>query len=70
MFILIQLFPNYHDRFRPQIPSRTTTQIVIPSSTTNNESIVIGDEDINLPHIYFKEKVEFTPSDSQLNTDE
>ncbi|CAF3962578.1 unnamed protein product, partial [Rotaria sordida] len=46
------------------IPSRTTTQIVIPSSTTNNKSIAIAVEDINLSHIYFKEKEECTPSDS------
>ena len=67
---MIQLYPNYHDHFRVRIPSRTTTQIVIPSSTTNNESIAIAGEDINLSRIHFKEKEECTPSDSQLNTSE
>ncbi|CAF3702829.1 unnamed protein product [Rotaria sordida] len=62
------IFPNYHDRFQLRIPSRTTTQIVIPSSTTNNESITIACKDINLSRIHFKEKEECTPSDAQLNT--
>ncbi|CAF1260566.1 unnamed protein product [Rotaria sordida] len=50
--------------------SRTTTKHAIPSLTTNNETIAIANGDTNLSYIYFKEKEECTPSDSQLNTSE
>ncbi|CAF1078069.1 unnamed protein product [Rotaria sordida] len=50
--------------------SRTTTKHTILSLTTNNETIAIANGDTNLSYIYFKEKEECTPSDSQLNTSE
>ncbi|CAF3076858.1 unnamed protein product [Rotaria sp. Silwood2] len=57
------IFPNYHDRFRPQIPAGITTQTAIPPSTTNNETETIAGGDTNLPR-----KEERTPSDSQSTT--
>ncbi|CAF4277645.1 unnamed protein product, partial [Rotaria sordida] len=43
----------------------TTTQQVIAPSTTNNETVAIDNGDTSLSCIYFKEKEECTPSDSQ-----
>ncbi|CAF4344080.1 unnamed protein product, partial [Rotaria sordida] len=64
------VFPNCHDCFQLRISTKTTTQTAMPLSTINNETVAIADEDTNLLRICFKEKEEYRPSDSQLNTSE
>ena len=50
------IFTNYHDRFRPRVPSGTTTQSALPPSTTNNATAAIGGGgDNNLPRMYFNQ---------------